>query len=157
MDIKNPRHILLAYRGLEQFVHSLLETIAYIFSQGSRSIPNDARKYIYGGNLELKDKEQFFKLLRSLTKSNEHLDPVYLPDIIELIGRMIHNPNGASDILRHVSAAYLWCVQLKNDGLVPLDGHEENTAALVLARDAANTFCKASGIPYALFERLSTL
>ena len=157
LDANNPRHILLAYTGLERFVHSLLESITYVFSQGSRNIPSDARKYIYGGNLELKEKEQFFKLLRSLTKSTESLDPAYLPDVIELIGRMIHNPNGASDVLRHIGAAYLWCVQLKHDDLVPLDGGTENTAALVLARDAANTFCKASGIPHALFERLSTL
>ena len=157
LDMKNPRHVLLAYSGLERFVHSLLEAIAYVSSQGSRSIPGDTRKYIYGGNLELKEKERFFKLLRSLTKSNENLDPAYLPEIIELIGRMIHNPSGASDILRHISAAYLWCVHLKNDNLAPLDGEKENTAALVLARDAANTFCKASGIPHALFERLSKL
>jgi len=157
LDVNNPRHILLSYIGLERFVHSLLEAIAYVFSQGSRNIPSDARKYIYGGNLELKEKEQFFNLLRSLTRSNEHLDPAYLPEITELIGRMIHNPDGASDVLRHVSAVYLWCVQLKNESLVPLDGNKENTAALVLARDAANTFCKASGLPHALFERLSKL
>ena len=157
LDANNPHHILLAYSGLERFVHSLLEAIAYVFSQGFRNIPSDTRKYIYGGNLELKEKERFFKLLRTLTKSNEYLDPSYLPDIIELMGRMIHNPDGACDVLRHVSAVYLWCVQLKNDNLVPLDGDKENTAALVLARDAANTFCKASGIPHALFKHLSIL
>lgn len=157
MDIKDPKHVLLAYVGLERFVHSLLEAIMYIFSQASRNIPIDARKYIYGGNLELKEKEQFFQLLRSLTRSNERLDPAYLPDIIELIGRMIHNPVGTSDVLRHISAVYLWCVYLKNDSLIPLNGDKENTAALVLARDAANTFCKASGIPHNLFESLLKL
>ena len=157
LDSRNPRHILLAYSGLERFAHSILETITFVFAQGSRNVLGDSRKYIYGGNLELKEKEQFFLLLRSLTKSNEQLDPPYLQDIIELIGRMLRNPVGASDVLRHLSATYLWCVHLKNKNLIPLKGDKENTAAIVLARDAANTFCKASGIPLELFGNLTSL
>lgn len=157
LDASNRQHILLAYSGLERFVHSILETVTFVFAQGSRNIPVDARKYIYGGNLDLKEKEQFFALLRSLTRSNEQLDPPYLNDIIELIGRMFRNPTGACDVLRHISAVYLWCEHLKNKSLIPLNGDRENTSAIVLARDAANTFCKASGIPQALFDDLASL
>ncbi len=157
LDASNRKHILLAYSGLERFAHSILETITFVFAQGSRNVPADARKYIYGGNLELKEKEQFFRLLRSLTKSNEQLDPPYLQDIIELIGRMLRNPVGACDVLRHISAIYLWCVNLENKSLVPLSGNEENTAAVVQSREAANTFCKASGIPLSLFGSLTSL
>jgi hypothetical protein len=157
LDAGNSRHVLLAYGGLERFVHSLLEAITFVFTQGSRNIPIEARKYIYGGNLDLKEKEQFFRLLRSLTKSNEQLDPPYLNDIIELIARMLRNPAGACDLLRHISAIYLWCVHLKNKNMVPLNRDGENTAAIVLSRDAANTFCKASGISQALFADLASL
>lgn len=153
---QNPAHILLAYVGLERFAHSLLEAISYIFSQGGNSIPRDTRTYIYGGTLELKEKETFFQLLRNLTHTNEQLDPAYLNDIIELIGRMSKNPGGASDILRHLMAIYMWCVTLGNKNLLKL-GETENTAAIVLTRDAAKTFAKVTGIRESLFNAIFDL
>ncbi len=154
LDTNEDSHILLAYTGLERFAHSLLETASFVLAQGGTNVPRDARSYIFGGPLALKEKENFFNLLRSLTKSNEQLDPLYLQDVIELLGRMIRNPEGARDVLRHIYGIYLWCVHLKNDRLLALDGEKENTAAIVLSRDAASTFSKITGMKEALFDSI---
>lgn len=157
LDSQNKRHVLLAYTGLERFVHSLLEAANFVLIQGGTNILRDTRSYIYGGALSLKEKEDFFRLLRTLTNSHEQLDPPYLSNVIELLGRMVRNPSGACDILRHISAIYLWCVHLGNNTLLLLDGREENTAAIVLARDAAQTFSKITGIKETMFEKILAL
>lgn len=157
LEAQNEAHILLAYTGLERFAHSLLETASFVLAQGGSNIPRDARSYIFGGPLALKEKENFFQLLRSLTKSNEQLDPPYLKDVIELLGRMVRNPEGACDILRHIYGTYLWCVHLKNDSLPALDGEKENTASIVLARDVTNTFFKITGMKETIFSAILSL
>jgi hypothetical protein len=156
-DENDKRYVLLAYTGLERFIHSLLEISVFVTSQGGTNILRDTRSYIYGGPLSLKEKESFFKLLRNLTHSNEQLDPPYLQDIIELLVRMIKNPMGSSDILRHISAIYAWCVYLGNDTLLPLCESGENTAAIVLARDAAQTFARLTGIKETIYSKILNL
>lgn len=157
LDTQDEAQVLLAYTGLERFVHSLLETATFVLAQGGTNVPRDARSYIFGGPLALKEKENFFQLLRSLTKSNEQLDPPYFQDVIELLGRMVRNPDGACDVLRHIHAIYLWCVHLRKDNLLPLSGDKENTAAIVLARDAANTFSKITGMKKAIYNAILLL
>lgn len=157
LDSQNPSHILLAYTGLTRFVHSLMDTAGFVFSQGGTNILRDARRYIYGGPLALKEKETFFELLYSLTDSNEKLDPVYLPDVIELLGRMIKNPVGACDVLRYIEAVHLWMVHLKNAELLPLNGSTNNVAAIVLMRDAAQTFTRITGFKEDIFASILAL
>jgi hypothetical protein len=157
LDSQDPTHVLLAYAGLARFVHSLLETASFVFAQGGTNVPRDTRHYIFGGPLALKEKETFFELLRKLTNSNEKLDPPYLPDVIELLGRMIQNPVGACDVLRHIDAVYLWMENLKNDSFPPLDGGAHNTAAIVLMRDAAQTFARITGIKEAIYAVITSL
>lgn len=153
----NERHVLLAYTGLERFVHSFMEAANYVIAQGGTNIFQDARTYVYGGTLTLREKEEFFRLLRKLTQSNEQLDPPYFQDIIELLGRMIRNPNGACDVLRHLNAIYLWCVYFRNKTLLSLTDIGENTSAIVLARDAAQTFSKITGIKEAIYAQILAL
>jgi hypothetical protein len=121
------------------------------------NIPRNFRNYIYGGPLALNEKERFLQLLRNLSGSNEQLDPPYLPDVIELVGRIIRNPTGGIDILRHIEAIYLWCVNLKNNALLPLDGESDNTAAIVLSREAAKVFIGITGINTSLFSEIEKL
>jgi hypothetical protein len=157
LDPRNDKHVLLAFTGLERFAHSMLEAASYVFSQGSDNVPRDFRTYIYGGPLSLREKETFFKLMRELTKTNEQLDPPFIVDLYELMGRMVRNPMGAFDILRHIQAIYLWCVHLRNDKLLPLDNDQQNTAAIVLTRDLAKTFCKITGLNADLFRSINAL
>jgi hypothetical protein len=157
LNENNDRHVLLAYTGLERFVHSLMEAANYILAQGGTSIVRDTRTYIYGGALTLREKEEFFRLLRNLTQSNEQLDPPYFQDVVELLGRMIRNPSGACDVLRHLNAIYLWCVHLGNNTLLSLDDDGENTAAIVLTRDAAQTFAKVTGMKEVIYSKILAL
>lgn len=153
----NDRHILLAYTGLERFVHSLMQAANHVLAQGGTNIVRDIRTYIYGGALTLREKEEFFRLLRNLTDSNEQLDPSYFQDVVELLGRMIRNPNGACDVLRHLNAIYLWCVHLGNNTFLSLDSNGENTAAIVLSRDAAQTFAKVTGMKETIYGKILAL
>lgn len=153
----NQSHVLLAYVGLERFVHSLLETTSYIVAQGATNIPRDFRNYIYGGPLSLREKESFFELLRTLTKAEEQLDPPYISELMELASRIIRNPEGGTDILRHLQAIYLWCVYLGNKVLLPLNLKEENTAAIVLARDSAKVFVAITGLNSSLYSAINSL
>ena len=153
----DPAHTLLAFTGLERFAHSLLEMAASVVAQGASNVPLLSRGYVFGGPLSLREKEAFFQLLRKLTKANEQLEPPYFHDIVELLARLLSNPNGAADVLRHISAVYAWCVDLGNTTLLPLDGTAHNTAAVVLARDAANSFAKATGLNSGLFHALLSL
>lgn len=157
LDPGNPAHVLLAYTGLERFAHSLLDTANSVLAQGGTNIPRDAKNYIFGGPLAVKEKETFFELLRTLKKSTEKLEPRYFRDLTELLGRMIRNPHGASDMLRHISAMYLWCAYLGNDTLLTLGDAEENVAAIVLARDAADIFVKATGMKRDVYRAVFAL
>jgi len=152
------RHDLLAYTGAERFAYALLELCSYIQSQGGGEVIKTARVYLYGGGLGLKDKEQFFDLLRKATGASESLDPFWLPQVLELVNRLIRNPAGASDVLRHISAVYLWCVHLKSMGLPPVSlNSETNTAAVVLTKDICDTFTKICGLPEATFAAMRGL
>jgi hypothetical protein len=153
----NERHVLLAYTGAERFAHCLLEAAQYVLSMGAADIPLYGRIYLYGGPLGLKDKEKFFGLLREATGFEEQLDPPWLPEATELLGRMLSHPGGAADILRHLEAVYLWCVRLGNAALPELTAGVKNTAALVLAKDTATRFAKAAGIPEGLFTAMKSL
>ena len=154
----DPRHILLAYIGAERFGYSLLDMISYVQAQGGNDLGRYARTYLYGGSLALKEKEQFFELLRRATGSNESLDPPWLSQVLELANRLLKNPSGACDILRHISTAYLWCAYLKNAAFPPLaSSSQPNTAALVLAEDVCDSFAKVCGLPEALFQSIKGL
>jgi len=157
LNPQNERHQLLAFTGVSRFAHCLLETAQYVLSMGATDIPYLARVYLYGGALALKDKEKFFGLLQKATGFQESLDPPWLSNVTELLGRMVAHPSGASDVLRHLDAIYLWCLRLGRPSLPELTPGSNNTAALVLAKDVANAFVKASGIPESLFSRMAQL
>jgi len=153
----DPRHVLLAHVGAERFACSLLEIASHVQAQGAADVPKHARIYLYGGPLALKEKEEFFKLLNKATGSQERLDIPALRDILELVGRMVRNPSGASDILRHLSAIYHWRVQLGKESLPALSANGQNTAAIVLAKDVATTFARATGISESFYETMQSL
>lgn len=153
----DPRHILLAYIGAERFGHCLLDVASHVQALGALDIPRYSREYLFGGSLDLKEKERLFVLLKKVTGTEENLDPSGLPEVLELIGRLIRNPGGASDILRHLTASYVWCAHLGNTTLPAINPAFMNTAAIVLAKDVAFTFCKVTGIPKDLFSSMEPL
>jgi hypothetical protein len=155
LDPANPRHVLMAHTGAERFALTLLDLADHVLAQGATDVPQLARTYLYGGPLGIKDKERFFTILRNATKSSEQLDPSWLPEAIELVGRMIRHPHGASDVLRHLEASYLWCCLQSNVGLPRLDPAIDNTAAVSMAKDVAITFSAVTGIPRDLFSWLN--
>lgn len=153
----DPRHVLLAHIGAERLGHCLLDLASHVQAQGAADVPRYARIYLYGGPLGLKDKERFFELLRKATGTAEQLDPSWLPDILELLGRFLRNPAGACDVLRQLMALYLWCAHLGNSSPPELDPGSPNTAALVLAKDVAFTFAKVAGLSEGLFGAIKSL
>lgn len=157
LNPNNSRHVLLAHTGLERFVHCLLEMGSVIYARGLSDLPRNARIYLYGGPLALREKEEFFKLLNKVTAANESLDPPFLDDVLELTNRIVHNPNAAVDVLRTLEATYGWCLQLGNRELSPVFGGASPVGAIVLARDAAITLAKATGIREDLFSHLLAL
>jgi hypothetical protein len=157
LDPENPRDVLLAFSGAERFALSLLEAAYYVHSHGQTNIPNQARLYLYGGVFGKKEKERVFELIGKLGITGEQLDPPWIQGTIELLGRMIANPNGASDILRHLSAFYYSLVVRDEPSLLNLGNAELNTAAIVLAKDAAFQFAKATGIRESLFNKLNPI
>jgi hypothetical protein len=157
LNPNNPRHVLLAFTGAERFGLCLLEVASHVQAQGGSDVPRYARIYLFGGPLALKDKEQFFDLLKKITGATESLDPPAMPEILELLNRMMRNPTGASDILRHISTAYLWCAHLGNLALPNFAEDGPNTAAIVLAKDVCLTFAKVTGISEAFFASIKSL
>lgn len=151
------RHVLLAYAGLERFLHCLLEMGSVVYARGVSDIPTNIRTYLYGGPLALREKEEFFELLNKATGASESLDPPFLRDVVELTNRIIQHPYAAAEVLRYLEATYGWCVQLENADLSSLFGGELLTGAIVLARDAAITFATAVGLREDLYGRLLAL
>jgi hypothetical protein len=157
LDPADRTHVLLVFTGAERFAHCLLEAAAFIQSQGLGEIARYARIYVHGGAMELRDKERFFELLRQLTAGQEQLDPPWLRDVTELLARLMRNPSGAYDILRHLTVMYIWCAHLEHHTLPPINGGSANTAAIVLAKDVIKTFVRATGMPEAMFESVRDL
>ena len=157
LDPTDARHVLLAYSGAERFAHCLLEAASHIQSQGAGDVPYLARLYFYGGALAVREKQNFFDLLHKLTGVNEPLDPPWLANTVELLGRVISNPQGASDVLRHIAAIYLCCVHLGGPNVEGLTPGFQNIAAIVLAKDVAREFTKATGIRHILFNAMDSL
>lgn len=153
----DPKHILLAYVGAERFAHCLLEIGSYVQDLGGGNIARYLRHYLFGGALGLKEKEQFFDLLQKATGSKEFLDPPYLNELLELLSRLIRNPEGSSDVLRHLTAAYLTCALQGKPNFPKISQGETNTAAIVIAKDICFTFAKMTGIPSSLFSAMEPL
>jgi len=153
----DPRHVFLAHTGVERFAHCVLEMASNIQARGTENIPQNARIYLYGGSLALGDRQEFFKLLNRLTGANEPLDPPFLSDIVEFTNRIINNPVAASEVLRYLEAIYGWCVQLGNKDIAPVFPGNPSLGAIVLSRDAAITFCKATGMREDLLSKILAL
>ena len=147
MDPSDPRHVLLAHSGASRFALTLLDLCDKVLAQGGTDVPHLLRTYLYGGPHGLKDKEKFFTILRDATNSAEQLDPPWLANAIELVGRMIRHPRGASDVLRHLEAAYICCGLNKSMAMPPLDPAIDAAPALSMTKDVALTFCSVTGIP----------
>jgi hypothetical protein len=157
LDAADSRHVLLCHVGVERFAHCLLDLADHVQAQGMNDVVKYSRNYLYGGPLALKEKERFFELLARTTGVTEPLDPAWLPDVLELLGRLLRNPGGAADVLRHLMAAYIWCAHLGNLTLPEMTPGVTNTPALVLAKDVAQTFIKATGIPSAALRTVTAL
>lgn len=157
LEPTDPRHLLMCYVGVQRFAHCLLDVAAHVQAQGGDDIPRLARMYLFGGPLALKEKERLFQLLNKVSGTDNRLDPPFLPDVLEALGRLLRNPRGASNTLRHLEALYLWNVHLGNKDLIQIGDAGSTTAAVVLAKDIAKTFAKASGIPDAMFGHISHL
>ena len=153
----DPRDILLAHVGVERFALSLLQMASDIYLRGLSDIPLNARVYLYGGAFAVRDRQEYFKLLNKLTGANEPLDPPFLDDTIELLNRIVHNPYAATEVLRYLEAIYGWCVQLGNKDVTALFGAKMQTSAVVLARDIAITFTKATGMREQIFSKILSL
>lgn len=153
----NSRDVLLAYAGLERFAHCLLEMGSYIHARGLSEIKTNARIYLYGGYMGLREREKIFELLRRATDINESLDPPYLMDTLEVTNRMLRNPQAAALVLPYIEAIYGWCVQLGNRDIEPVFGGKVETGAVVIARDMCVSFCKATGLQENLFSALLAL
>ena len=153
----DPRDIFLAHTGVQRFAHCVLEMASNIQARGTDNIPQNAKVYLYGGSLALRDRQEFFKLLNRLTGANEPLDPPFLNDIIEFTNRIINNPVAASEVLRYLEAIYGWCVQLGNNDIAPVFGGKPSLGAIVLSRDAAITFYKATGMREDIFSKILAL
>lgn len=156
LDPSNPRHVLLAFVGAQRFAHSMLELAENVYTYDGSGLPERARLYLYGGPLAANDKRRLFDLLRKVG-INEELDPPYLGDLVELLGRVIKNPHGTSDVLRHLDAMYVWNAHLRNTDPPSLAGGTVNTAALVLAKDLVTSFVRAAGIKEDLFKAIKNL
>jgi hypothetical protein len=157
LQSSSPRDILLAYTGLERFAHCLLEMGSYIHARGLSEVQRNARIYLYGGFMALREREELFALLRKTTGIKENLDPPYLQDTLEVTNRMLRNPQAASKVLLYLEAIYGWCVQLGNREIEPVFDGKVETGAIVLARDMCISFCKATGLKEDLFSALLAL
>lgn len=157
LDPDNPRDVLLAYVGVERFTHCLLEMGSVIYARGTSNLPQNARIYLYGGPLALRDREEFFRLLNKLTLVKEPLDPPFLENTIELVNRIVRNPYPAVEVLRYLEAIYGWCVQLGHKDIAPVFNGNPLTGAIVLSRDITITFAKATGMRQELYSNLLSL
>lgn len=154
---EDDRDVLLAFVGAERFAHCLLEAAAFVHSHGLQNIPKHARLYFYGGPFGLREKERTFDLIRKLGVVNEDLDPPWLRDTIELLGRMLHNPSGACDVLRYISVAYVSCVLHKKQEVMILNTNGSPVEAVVLAKDIILQFAKATGIRESIFDSIRSM
>jgi len=157
LQSSEPRSVLLAYTGLERFAHCLLEMGGYIHARGISEVQKNARIYLYGGFMALREREELFELLRRTTGIKENLDPHYLQDILEVTNRMLRNPQAASRVLLYLEAIYGWCVQLGNREIEPVFEGKIETSGIVLVRDMCISFCKATGLQEDLFSALLAL
>lgn len=153
LDEKNERHKLIAYMGLERFVYSALSVASTIQSQGLSDIPRFSRLIIHGGTAEIRSKERVFELLRRVG-IQENLDPEWFEEGVEFMGRLIRNPDGSSDVLRYIQAAYISRIVAGQESMEIVKGQPLSVSALSMARDAAITFSRITGIKRALYEQI---
>lgn len=151
------RDVLLAYVGLERFVKCLLDMGSAIQAKGLTDVERSARVYLNGGSSTLKDREDLVGLISEMSGTKVALDPAYLPDILELVNRMIKHPVAASSVLVYLEAIYGWCVQLGNSDPKQVFPGELETGTIVMGRDMARSFCKATGMNDDLYHALLSM
>lgn len=153
---ESDRDVLLAYIGLQRFAQCLLEMGSYIYSLGLGEVQRNARLYLYGGPLQLRDRQQLMHFIEELSKRRFDLDPPYLGEVLEVVNRMIHQPEAAAQVLIYLEYIYGWCVQLGNahlESATPV----VTPGPVVLARDMCIAFCKAAGLRENLYGALMAL
>lgn len=157
LDPNDPKDVLLAFSGAERFALSLLEVAYDVHSHGQDNIPSQSKQYLYGGVLGKREKERVFHLMNKLGITGDQLDPPWLENTIELLGRLISNPVGASDILRHLSGFYYSYSVRKEVAMPSLGVGGPNTEAIVLAKDVAFQFARATGMRESLFDSIKSV
>lgn len=155
----DPRDVQLAYSALERFALCLMEVGDFVYSRGLGETPKHMRAYLYGGPVALREREQLYEALQKLRLPGleKQLDPEYLPEIIELIHRVINHPYSAAKILQYLEAIYDWCVLLGEKDLSEVFDNYLDIGSIVLSRDICITFYNLTGFNENLFKKLLSL
>lgn len=157
LESSDPRDVSLAFVGLERFILSVLQLVSHVSSSGLSEVEKFARMYIFGGALDLAERERFVSLLNDLTGANETLLPECWPQLIELVQRVLQNPSAASRVLPCLESIYLWCEMVGNIDLSSSGTPYGDTATVVMLRDFCIAWCKATGVAEEMYRPVLSL
>lgn len=157
LDLSNERHVLLVFTGLLQLTLSLLRLCSEILARNAADIPNQIRQYVFGGSMQLRQREQFVELIAKVSSQQVSLEPEYFPELFELVRKMLDYPQHTRMCARYLEAFLLEVKFGARKEIREVFAASYSTEALVLSKSIVVFFLKSTGVPSKFAEEFMAL
>jgi len=145
------------YQEFQEEKISLLQMGGFILSTDRKNFVYQAREYMFGGMIELRERELLFRKISELVKQKLTVEPTYYNELLELVNRLVKFAIYSKDIPRYLEIVLYEYVL--NDSQLTFDNifKDYSVDTLKLTKDIAVFLCNVSGIDRKFFDKLLTL
>ena len=155
-DIKKVK--FLVYYGTIMLSLSLLKMGGFIISRDRNNFVTQAREYLFGGSLLLKERETLFKAVSEIAKEKLTLEPNYYNELLELVNRLIKFATYSKEIPAYLEIVlYEYILAETYRPLEEIFRSKYSIDSLKLSKDVAIFLCDVTEIDKRVFNELLNL
>jgi hypothetical protein len=105
LEASNPLHLSLLFDCTWLYLITLARAVEHVRGTHAVEVRTVLAEYLFGGQLELREKQQMAKLFEGIAKvsrvSSFEVLPQWFDTLLELVGRLLRNPNAINPALRY--------------------------------------------------------
>lgn len=148
----------LIYYAAILFSLSLLKMGGFIISRDRKNFVPQAREYLFGGMLLLREREGLIRAISKLTGKGLKLEPDYYSDLLELVNRLVKFSSRSKDIPRYLEIVlYEYVLNKSKLKLEDIFKSQYSIDTLKLVKDIVLFLCDVAEIDKKAFEELLEL
>ena len=149
LNPKDPTHVALVLDMAWQYILTIVAAVEHIRGAFLGDPDRGLKEYMFGGIIELREKEGMAEALRELAPDGSTqigVLPAYYSGMRELVARFLRRPTEIQDALRHVELACGLAVARKHLTLAGALGPAYNRVAAKLAADVVGFLISAADL-----------